>query len=213
MAAGGRELGAELQKDTYFNVREGTLKLREGQVESYLIYCERELKDGLWQNRSLLHTIRPPEVADSIDQLNQLARIAGFVAMDLSELTAGEIEDDRMLNSANRSVRLAKGIQDVEYVLRSSRQDTSSLHGLLQTVLGVRCSLEKRRQKWVLGTLKVSLDDVDRLGGFVEIEGHVGANRTAPDVADSIVKAERILGLDQRSREYNSYADFFKPMY
>jgi adenylate cyclase class IV len=213
MASGGRELGAEVQQDTYFNVREGTLKLREGGMETYLIYCERDLKDGIWENRSLLHTIRPPEVSDSINQLNQLARVAGFVAMDLSELTAGEVEDDRLANSATRAVHVAKGIQDVGYVLRSGRQDSSTLQGVLQAVLGVRCSVEKKRAKWSLGPVKVSLDDVDALGGFAEIEAHLGGKSEPREVAASIVKAERSLGLDMRKREHNCYADLVRPGY
>lgn len=212
MASGGKEVGAERQKDFYYFVRSGSLKLREGPVESYLIYCDRGLKEGVWENRSLLHTIRPPEVADSIDQLNQLGRVAGFIAMDLSELTSGEVEDDRMANSATRSVRIAKGIQDVEYVLRSSRQDTSTLHGVLQAVLGVRCTVEKKRRKWMLGNLKVSLDDVDTLGTFLEIEGHIGTGRDPENVYESILKAEKVLGLDRRTRDHAGYADMLKPL-
>jgi len=212
MASGGKEVGAERQKDFYYFVRDGTLKLREGPIESYLIFCERDLKEGIWENRSLLHTIRPPEIADSIDQLAQLARVSGFISMDLSELTAGEVEDDRLANSATRSVRLTKGIQDVEYILRASRQDTSTLHGVLQAVLGVRCTIEKKRRKWILGNLKVSLDEVESLGTFLEIEGHLGGNRDPKETFDSVLKAERVLGLDRRTRETGGYADMMKPL-
>jgi adenylate cyclase class 2 len=38
--------GLDNQTDTYFRVRNGRLKLREGNIENYLIYYERENIDG-----------------------------------------------------------------------------------------------------------------------------------------------------------------------
>ncbi len=39
-------LGADVQTDTYFKVDDGRLKLRRGDIENYLIYYEREDKEG-----------------------------------------------------------------------------------------------------------------------------------------------------------------------
>jgi adenylate cyclase class 2 len=38
--------GVDLQTDTYFNVRNGRLKLREGNIENNLIFYQRENKEG-----------------------------------------------------------------------------------------------------------------------------------------------------------------------
>ena len=38
--------GIDLQTDTYFNVKNGRLKLREGNIENNLIYYERENRQG-----------------------------------------------------------------------------------------------------------------------------------------------------------------------
>ncbi len=38
--------GVDRQTDTYFKVAHGRLKLREGQIENYLVYYERENQAG-----------------------------------------------------------------------------------------------------------------------------------------------------------------------
>ncbi len=46
--------GIEHQIDTYFKVNKGRLKLREGNIENYLIYYERENKEGPKQSDIIL---------------------------------------------------------------------------------------------------------------------------------------------------------------
>jgi len=45
-ANNARFAGLDIQTDTYFRVRNGHLKLREGNIENYLIYYERENING-----------------------------------------------------------------------------------------------------------------------------------------------------------------------
>ncbi|MFV0606889.1 MAG: class IV adenylate cyclase [Niabella sp.] len=47
--------GEDHQTDTYFNVPNGRLKLREGNIENSLIYYERENKSGAKQSNVLLY--------------------------------------------------------------------------------------------------------------------------------------------------------------
>lgn len=38
--------GFDIQKDIYFNIPKGRLKIRKGDIENYLVYYEREDKEG-----------------------------------------------------------------------------------------------------------------------------------------------------------------------
>ena len=46
--------GVDHQIDTYFKVNSGRLKLREGKIENYLIYYDREDKEGPKQSNVIL---------------------------------------------------------------------------------------------------------------------------------------------------------------
>jgi len=51
--------GKDHQIDTYFNVRQGRLKLRQGKIENYLIYYDREDKKGPKQSKVTLFKLPP----------------------------------------------------------------------------------------------------------------------------------------------------------
>lgn len=51
--------GVDHQIDTYFNVNHGRLKLREGNIENFLIYYERENKGGPKQSDIILFKSTP----------------------------------------------------------------------------------------------------------------------------------------------------------
>jgi predicted adenylyl cyclase CyaB len=51
--------GTDNQIDTYFNVPAGRLKLREGNIENYLIFYEREDKEGPKQSNVTLYKTQP----------------------------------------------------------------------------------------------------------------------------------------------------------
>lgn len=51
--------GVDHQKDTYFNVDHGRLKLREGNIENFLIYYKRENKKTPKKSKILLFKTHP----------------------------------------------------------------------------------------------------------------------------------------------------------
>jgi len=56
-------IGTDHQKDTYFNVSNGRLKLREGNIENALIYYNRENTSGMKQSDVILYQHAPsPEL-------------------------------------------------------------------------------------------------------------------------------------------------------
>jgi len=58
--------GTDHQIDTYFKVSRGRLKLREGNIENYLIYYERENKEGPKQSDIILFKSDPGSSLKSI---------------------------------------------------------------------------------------------------------------------------------------------------
>ncbi len=58
--------GIDHQIDTYFNVAEGRLKLRQGNIENHLIYYQREDVAGAKQSNVVLH---PVQKGDSLREI------------------------------------------------------------------------------------------------------------------------------------------------
>jgi predicted adenylyl cyclase CyaB len=56
---GARFVGTDHQTDTYFNVVNGRLKLREGEIENALIYYKRENKPGPKKSDVKLYKSKP----------------------------------------------------------------------------------------------------------------------------------------------------------
>lgn len=54
-----RFAGTDHQVDTYFRVRAGRLKLREGNIENALIYYDRQNESGPKKSDVLLHVVSP----------------------------------------------------------------------------------------------------------------------------------------------------------
>jgi predicted adenylyl cyclase CyaB len=61
-----RFAGVDFQKDTYFKVSNGRLKLREGNIEHALIYYEREPKAEPKQSNIILHKLRDADTLKDI---------------------------------------------------------------------------------------------------------------------------------------------------
>ena len=59
-------IGEDHQKDTYYNVQEGRLKLREGNIENALIWYQREDIGGAKQSDILLYKHAPDDALKKI---------------------------------------------------------------------------------------------------------------------------------------------------
>ena len=59
-------IGEDHQKDTYYNVAEGRLKLREGNIENALIWYQREDTAGAKQSDILLYNHAPDDALKKI---------------------------------------------------------------------------------------------------------------------------------------------------
>ncbi|MEK6858948.1 MAG: class IV adenylate cyclase [Nanoarchaeota archaeon] len=58
--------GVDHQVDTYFNVRKGRLKLREGSIENHLIFYERQDTSGSKQSNVILFPTEPDSIIKSM---------------------------------------------------------------------------------------------------------------------------------------------------
>ncbi len=67
--------GTDHQIDTYFKVNKGRLKLREGNIENFLIYYARENKEGPKQSDVILYKTEPKSSLKNI-LLNSLDILA-----------------------------------------------------------------------------------------------------------------------------------------
>ncbi|RLG15928.1 adenylate cyclase [Candidatus Pacearchaeota archaeon] len=59
-------VGVDYQKDTYFKTKSGRLKLRQGNIENYLIFYKRENKKQAKESRIILFEVSPNSPLESI---------------------------------------------------------------------------------------------------------------------------------------------------
>jgi adenylate cyclase len=65
----------------------------------------------------------------------------------------------------------------------------------------------KRREVFVVGNVRVHLDKVQDLGGFVELEGIVDDPAELSDVDNEVRRMQQALEIDDRSLLKESYSD------
>jgi len=86
-------------------------------------------------------------------------------------------------------------------------EDAEGLKELLKKALGVRAVVAKRREIYLIGNVRVHLDKVQGLGGFVELEGIVDHQAELFHVAEEVRRLQQALGIDSLSLVKESYAD------
>jgi len=130
-ALGAREQGVDRQIDTYFHTPSGRLKLRQGDIENYLIHYERADEAGPKESAVSLHVVDPVEssglrdllakalgvivvidkerhilwidnVKFHVDRVKTLGSFVEIEAMDL----AGDLGKERLLEQCERYVDL-----------------------------------------------------------------------------------------------------------
>lgn len=142
LKAGAEFQGVDLQKDTYLNVNEGRMKVREGNIEHALVYYERPAQGG------------PKGSAVELEQLS----------------------------------------------------DSSNLLNILKKVLGVKVVVEKERKIFWIDNIKFHIDQVDKLGSFVEIEAQ-GDEKQKSQLNEQCVHYVKYLGIKDEDLLSDSYSD------
>jgi adenylate cyclase class 2 len=137
-----RYVGTDHQVDTYFKVRRGRLKVREGRIENALIFYER---------------------AD-----------------------------------APRARRAR-----IEMTLLPRR---NSLCAILRRTLPVLAVVEKRREIYFVGNVKIHLDNVRRLGRFVEVEA-LARSGTADRARKQALRFQKLFQIAPADIVGQSYSD------
>src|SRR5574337_21635 len=99
----------------------------------------------------------------------------------------------------------AAGLQESHYDLYPV-EDPEGLKALLANALGISVVVAKRRQTFVLGNVRIHLDKVQGLGGFVELHGTVDEPGELPLIADEVRGVQEMLGIDPQSLVNESYA-------
>ncbi len=133
--------GTDHQIDTYFKINKGRLKLREGDIENYLIFYEREDKEGPKQSNVILYKSEPHSnlkellmkslgvlvVVDKrreiyfIDNvkfhLDNVQGLGTFMEIEAIDIT-GNIGREKLLKQCNQYLQLF-GIKESDFIINS----------------------------------------------------------------------------------------------
>jgi adenylate cyclase class 2 len=144
---GAEDHGVLLQRDTYFAVPTGRLKLREQDgLAPHLITYQRPNRPELRQSRYFI-----AEVGDPVE-----------------------------------------------------------LRALLESVLGIRAEVRKRRRLFLHGSVRIHLDDVDALGHFIELEGVAAPGSDLSAENAEVARLRSALAIDDRDLVGASYLDLLE---
>lgn len=133
--------GIDHQVDTYFKVSNGRLKLREGDIENYLIFYEREDKEGPKQSNVILYKsdsasnlkevlTKSLGILATVDKqreiyfinnvkfhLDNVQNLGTFMEIEAID-TTGNIDREKLLDQCNRYLKLL-GIESVNLLTDS----------------------------------------------------------------------------------------------
>lgn len=126
---GSHFIGTDHQIDTYFKVDNGRLKLREGSIEKYLIYYQRQDKKGPKQSDVILYKTTPKSplkniltkalgVFKIVDKkreiyfiknvkfhIDQVRGLGSFIEIEAIDKT-GKIGKEKLLEQCNQYLKL-----------------------------------------------------------------------------------------------------------
>ncbi len=147
LASGAEDHGVLVQRDTYFAVPQGRLKLREqdGQAPQLIAY-RRPDRPELRQSRYFI-----TEVGDAAE-----------------------------------------------------------LRALLESVLGVRAEVGKRRRLFIDGSVRIHLDEVDALGHFIELEGVAAPGSDLSAENSEVEQLRAALAIEERDLVGAGYLDLLE---
>jgi len=127
------------------------------------------------------------------------------VARGRLKLRKGNIENSLIAYEREDSLE-AK--QSQVHLLQVGLEQKDVLEGILITTLGVKVVVDKQRDIYFIKNVKFHVDDVERLGSFVEVEaidfnGDIGGKRLQQQCA----KYKRLLGIKNEDLVAKSYSD------
>ena len=85
--------------------------------------------------------------------------------------------------------------------------DAAALLAALTAALGVRGAVVKRRELWMWQRVRIHLDEVERLGTFVELEAVMGANEPDEIGQQKVATLRERLSIADRDLVGDSYSD------
>jgi adenylate cyclase, class 2 len=85
--------------------------------------------------------------------------------------------------------------------------DPGALLAALTAALGVRGAVVKRRELWMWQGVRIHLDEVERLGTFVELEAVMGANEPDEIGQQKVATLRERLSIADRDLVGDSYSD------
>ena len=99
------------------------------------------------------------------------------------------------------------GPKDSKFILVKV-EDAAGLKQVLSLSMGIKAIVNKKREIYYIGNVKFHIDEVDRLGSFVEIEaGNVLAERSREELQKQCDHYVQALGIRHTDMLAQSYSD------
>jgi len=85
--------------------------------------------------------------------------------------------------------------------------DSTALKKILEKSLGIRTVVRKTREIWYLDNIKIHIDQLDKLGNFIEIEAKQEGKLTEADLYSQCHKLLSEFGIKEEELVSGSYSD------
>jgi adenylate cyclase class 2 len=119
------------------------------------------------------------------------------------KLREGNIEKNLIYYRRNEDARLKQS-----NVWLTPFESTEAIRALLTEALGVRCTVEKRREIYFHGQTKIHVDDVRGLGSFLEVEVIAESPEADVEAMETTCRAwKRRFQVDDADLVLASYSD------
>ena len=146
------------------------------------------------------------------------------VALSLGALAQGvETQKDTFFRTTRGRLKLRESSLHGAMLIPYQRPDTAApkqsdyallpvadpdrLQGLLADMLGVVTVVSKQREVLLLGNVRIHLDRVEQLGGFIELEAVMGDGKTAESEQAKLAELMVAFGIDECDLQPCAYVD------
>jgi len=85
--------------------------------------------------------------------------------------------------------------------------DSTALKKILEKSLGIRTVVRKTREIWYLDNIKIHIDQLDKLGNFIEIEAKQEGNLSEADLYRQCYSLLKEFGIKEEELVSESYSD------